>query len=69
MRPTPKNLAQMAKFRPIWSHCSVGRFLANLAGAAFFVQNIKLQNSNCSLENVEITNFPTLPYLTLPNPT
>jgi hypothetical protein len=21
MRPTPKNFAQMAKFRPIWSHC------------------------------------------------
>jgi hypothetical protein len=37
MRPTPKNFAQMAKFRPIWSHCSALRLHSQSFGTLEFL--------------------------------
>jgi hypothetical protein len=44
MRPTAKNIAQMAKFRPIWSHFTKIQFVSKLAARVarfFFKQNTK----------------------------
>ena len=48
-RLQPKKVAQMAKFRPIWSHCASGSLVAN----KHFIE-IMAHQSSVSMKKVEL---------------